>query len=284
MTRPDASSNAIRRAGQCLPVVLAMTTVKVRRVISRRRRSRMHPAPNLAPRTKQPIQHLLTPLGAQYHKCAPVTRPSRRPSRFFRIRGEAVDLARGTKDVLAYVYGPRPWSRFRFTNMVGTGRDRSNFYLELVGGLSQRLVLDCVARLFCPDRVRPLDVLPPLVSKPHVLTEALWQPDVERRVVCPASARCVTKYSSLCLFGQNDRIWHASHGVFPFLFAGINKFCAVSRKERSDGGADSSAYDAEDHTCSSARDAKRNFPLTVAGGGGAEDESSPESDQRADSG
>ena len=55
----------------------------------------------------------------------------------------------------------------------------------------------------------------PLVSDPAVLIEALSQPVVERRAVCPAPARRVTIYSGPWLFGQNDQIWHPSHGVFP---------------------------------------------------------------------
>jgi hypothetical protein len=33
----------------------------------------MHFAAHPAPQTKQPIEHMLTPLSARYHKCAPVT-------------------------------------------------------------------------------------------------------------------------------------------------------------------------------------------------------------------
>ena len=57
------------------------------------------------------------------------------------LRVKAVDLAHGTKDVLAIVLGPGYWSRFRSAVMVGTGSYHSNLCLELVGGLSQRLVL-----------------------------------------------------------------------------------------------------------------------------------------------
>ena len=53
-----------------------------------------------------------------------------------------VDLVHGTKDVLAHVHGPEPWSRFRSAVMVGTGRNHSNFYPELVDSLAQRLVLN----------------------------------------------------------------------------------------------------------------------------------------------
>ena len=63
----------------------------------------------------------------------------------WRIREETVDLAHGTKDVLAYVHGPGPWSRFRSAAMVGTGRHHPDYCRELVGGLSQRLVLIWVA-------------------------------------------------------------------------------------------------------------------------------------------
>ena len=57
------------------------------------------------------------------------------------LRVKVVDLAHGTKDVLAIVLGPGYWSRFRSAVMVGTGCYHSNLCLELVGGLSQRLVL-----------------------------------------------------------------------------------------------------------------------------------------------
>jgi len=70
------------------------------------------------------------------------SRPCRRPSRPFRVREKAVHSAHGTKDVLAYVHGPGSWGRFRSAAMVGTGRNDPSFYLELVGGLSQRLVLE----------------------------------------------------------------------------------------------------------------------------------------------
>jgi hypothetical protein len=53
-----------------------------------------------------------------------------------------VHLAHGTKGILAYLHGPGSWSRFRSAAMVGAGRNNSNLFLELVGGLSQRLVLE----------------------------------------------------------------------------------------------------------------------------------------------
>ena len=58
------------------------------------------------------------------------------------LTGDAVDLAHGTKDVLAHVHRFGPRSRFRSADVVGTGRNHSNLRLELVGGLSQRLVLN----------------------------------------------------------------------------------------------------------------------------------------------
>jgi hypothetical protein len=53
-----------------------------------------------------------------------------------------VDLVHGTKDVLANVHGPKSRSRFRSAAMVGIGRNCPSLFLRLVGGLSQRLVLD----------------------------------------------------------------------------------------------------------------------------------------------
>ncbi len=54
---------------------------------------------------------------------------------------KAVDLTLGTKDVLAYVLGPGTWSRFHSALLVGTGRNHSNLYPKLAGGLAQRLAL-----------------------------------------------------------------------------------------------------------------------------------------------
>ena len=52
-----------------------MPAVKIRRMVSvRDALPAMHPGVNLAPQANQPIQHLLTPLKAQYHKYA-VTSP-----------------------------------------------------------------------------------------------------------------------------------------------------------------------------------------------------------------
>jgi hypothetical protein len=62
----------------------------------------------------------------------------------------------GTKDVLAHVHCLGPWSRFRFADVVGSGRDHSNLSLELVGGVSQRLVLNpWRARCARPTRSNP---------------------------------------------------------------------------------------------------------------------------------
>ena len=57
------------------------------------------------------------------------------------LKNEAVDLAHGTKDVLAHVLDFGYWRRFRSADVVGTGRNHSNLFPKLVGGLSQRLVL-----------------------------------------------------------------------------------------------------------------------------------------------
>lgn len=65
-----------------------------------------------------------------------------RVSRCFGASGDGVDSSHGTKDVLAHVRGPGSWSRSRSATMVGTGRNSSHSDLELVGGLSQRLVLE----------------------------------------------------------------------------------------------------------------------------------------------
>ena len=73
-----------------------------------------------------------------------------RLARLFCAREKTVDLLHGTKDVLAYVLGPRYWSGFRSAAMVGTGRNHPDLHPELVGGLSQRLVLT-----FWPLRARP---------------------------------------------------------------------------------------------------------------------------------
>ena len=59
-----------------------------------------------------------------------------------RLQSFQIDLVHGTKDVLAHVHGLGSRSRFRSADVVGTGRHYSNFCLELVGRLSQRLVLD----------------------------------------------------------------------------------------------------------------------------------------------
>src|ERR1035437_9759839 len=92
------------------------------------------------------------------------TRPCRPPSRPFRVGGKAVHSAHGTKDVLAYVHGPGSWSRFRSAAMVGTGRNDPNFYLELVGGLSQRLVLDF--GFICAGKVPLLQIPVPCSAYP----------------------------------------------------------------------------------------------------------------------
>jgi hypothetical protein len=72
-----------------------------------------------------------------------------------RVCDAAVDLAHGTKDVPAYVRNPGFWSRFRSAAMVGTCCSHSNFCLELVGGISQRLVpaaSNCLAFPLLPGR------------------------------------------------------------------------------------------------------------------------------------
>jgi len=50
-------------------------------------------------------------------------------------------LGLGTKDLLDRICGPGASGRFRSPAMVGTGSNYSHLLLELVGGLSQRLVL-----------------------------------------------------------------------------------------------------------------------------------------------
>ena len=54
---------------------------------------------------------------------------------------KSVGWSSGTKDLLDHIHDPGPGSRFRSAGVVGAWRNHPDLLRELVGGLSERLVL-----------------------------------------------------------------------------------------------------------------------------------------------
>jgi hypothetical protein len=58
----------------------------------------------------------------------------------------SLDLAHGTKDLLGHFRNPGPVGRFHSSTLVGIGCNDPSLHNQLVGGLSQQLVLNHRAR------------------------------------------------------------------------------------------------------------------------------------------
>lgn len=61
---------------------------------------------------------------------------------------ESVGWSCGTKNLLDHIHNLGSGGRFRSAAVVGAGRNHPDLLRELVGGLSQRLVLANAATLF----------------------------------------------------------------------------------------------------------------------------------------
>src|SRR5579862_8484014 len=76
------------------------------------------------------------------------------------ITTKAIDLTYGTENFLGHLRNPGPYGRFHSAALVGLGRDDSRLLVQLVGCLSQRLVLRRAGpTAICSPKFMPWDVV-----------------------------------------------------------------------------------------------------------------------------